>query len=245
MGEADHFIHALQEGLRSMVGGLELSPLDKSLAEACELDLRAFTQKLNQAPDLVPRFEALLEGWCNQIESYLNPAGGHASSAAAAAAAAAAGGSDSGSSEDVGPKGELEHWRNRMQRLTSITEQLKRRDCKAVVGLLSALTKSAAEAGRQRVAALLRRWKQIDVDVTEAANEAKDNVKYLSTLDRFVEPLYAGSAASIVDALPALMNSVKMIHTIARYYNTSARMTGLFVKITNQMIATCKVRRSV
>ena len=28
------------------------------------------------------------------------------------------------------------------------------------------------------------------------------------------------------------MNSIKMIHTIARYYNTNDRMTGLFVKIT-------------
>jgi dynein heavy chain len=36
------------------------------------------------------------------------------------------------------------------------------------------------------------------------------------------------------------MNSIKMIHTIARYYNTNDRMTGLFVKITNQMINNCK-----
>ncbi len=35
----------------------------------------------------------------------------------------------------------------------------------------------------------------------------------------------------IKDTLPALMNSIKMIHTIARYYNTNDRMTGLFIKI--------------
>jgi dynein heavy chain len=48
--------------------------------------------------------------------------------------------------------------------------------------------------------------------------------------------LYEGSPAQIIESLPALMNSIKMIHTIARYYNTNERMTGLFIKITNQMI---------
>ncbi|CAK0830655.1 unnamed protein product [Prorocentrum cordatum] len=36
------------------------------------------------------------------------------------------------------------------------------------------------------------------------------------------------------------MNAIKMIHTIARYYNTTERMTNLFAKITKQMIANCK-----
>lgn len=60
--------------------------------------------------------------------------------------------------------------------------------------------------------------RQIDVNVTEAANEAKDNVKFLYTLERFIEPLYSGTATTIIDTLPALMNSIKMIHTIARYF---------------------------
>lgn len=65
-------------------------------------------------------------------------------------------------------------------------------------------------------------------------------MKYLATLEKFIEPLYEGTPETIKDTLPALMNSIKMIHTIARYYNTNDSMTGLFVKITNQMIANCK-----
>lgn len=87
---------------------------------------------------------------------------------------------------------------------------------------------------------LLNQWKSVDIKITEALNEAKDNVKYLTTLEKFIEPLYTGTPQTIIDSLPALMNSVKMIHTIARYYNTTEKMTQLFMKITNQMIKNCK-----
>ena len=36
------------------------------------------------------------------------------------------------------------------------------------------------------------------------------------------------------------MNAVRMIHSISQYYNSSERMSSLFLKITNQMINTCK-----
>jgi dynein heavy chain len=133
-----------------------------------------------------------------------------------------------------------------MQRITSITEQLKSRECRAVFNVLHAVTRVHGTSGdvapksRQMVFNTLRRWKQIDISITEAFNEAKDNVKYLVTLEKFIEPLYTGTPAQVIDTLPALMNSVKMIHTIARYYNTSERMTGLLAKITNQMITNCK-----
>ncbi len=78
------------------------------------------------------------------------------------------------------------------------------------------------------------------LQITDAANEAKDNVKYLATLEKSLEPMYMGTPHTIQDSLPTLINNIKMMHTIARYYNTSERMTVLFQKVTNQMVRNCK-----
>jgi len=79
-----------------------------------------------------------------------------------------------------------------------------------------------------------------EVDLSDKLNQAKDNVKYLTILEKFIEPLYHGTPETIIEILPALMNAIKMIHTIARYYSGTQAMTNLFCKITNQMITNCK-----
>jgi len=207
----------VKDAVVSLDGGLELVKPDHD----DDLTSKTFNSQARKSPELIPKFEGLLEGWCDAIQTYLDkPA--------------------TSSSDDVGPLRELNNWRNRMQRLTSISEQLKRKDCKSVVNLLQAVTKNTGDPTKQKLVALLRRWKQTDVNITEAANEAKDNVKYLFTLERFIEPLYKGTTTTIVDTLPALTNSIKMIHTIARYYSTNERMTALFACITDQMIMNCK-----
>jgi dynein heavy chain len=130
-----------------------------------------------------------------------------------------------------------------MRKLTCVSEQLRSKNCRTVFDVLTAATQNTADNAnrpRDKIYLATSKWRSIELRVTEALNEAKDNVKYLQTLEKFIEPLYEGTPETIKDTLPALMNSIKMIHTIARYYNTNERMTGLFIKITNQMIANCK-----
>lgn len=130
-----------------------------------------------------------------------------------------------------------------MRKLTQVSEQLRSKNCRTVFDVLTAASQPSNDnigKPRDKIYLATSKWRSIELRVTEALNEAKDNVKYLQTLEKFIEPLYEGTPESIQETLPALMNSIKMIHTIARYYNTNERMTGLFIKITNQMIANCK-----
>jgi len=69
--------------------------------------------------------------------------------------------------------------------------------------------------------------------------QAKDNAKYLSTLDGQLACVYGKDPAAIMDALPALMSNLRMVHTIARHFATSEHMTDLLVRLTRCMITAC------
>jgi len=70
----------------------------------------------------------------------------------------------------------------KMRKLTGISEQLKTKNCRTVYNvLLASSTGSAEQSGRpkDKIYLATSKWKSIELRVTEALNEAKDNVKYL------------------------------------------------------------------
>ncbi|XP_052714224.1 dynein axonemal heavy chain 5-like isoform X2 [Crassostrea angulata] len=131
--------------------------------------------------------------------------------------------------DDIGPRAELDHWKKRMSRFNYLLDQIKGPDVKAVLGVLHASQSK-----------LIKQWQEHDRRITDLANEARDNVKFLYTLEKFCDPLYNSDPVGMLEGIPGLINAIRMIHSISRYYNTSERMTSLFVKITNQMITACK-----
>eukprot|EP01062_Namystynia_karyoxenos_P079539 TRINITY_DN8407_c0_g1_i1.p1 TRINITY_DN8407_c0_g1~~TRINITY_DN8407_c0_g1_i1.p1 ORF type:complete len:4892 (+),score=1969.11 TRINITY_DN8407_c0_g1_i1:217-14892(+) len=136
--------------------------------------------------------------------------------------------------DDDGPDSELLFWKVRMTQLNHITDQLNSKPNKTIIGVLNL-------AG-PRAARCMEEWAETFQRVTDGAQEAKDNVKYLQTLDSFCWAFYAPEPCpqAMMQVVPQCINVIKMIHAISRHYNTSERMTGLFVKITNQMIRSCK-----
>ena len=61
-----------------------------------------------------------------------------------------------------------------MANFNNLIEQIKSQRLKAVVGVLQAAKSKS-----------LDKWKEMDSKITDAANESRDNVKYLYTLDKF------------------------------------------------------------
>uniref|UniRef100_A0A8C5X2W6 Dynein axonemal heavy chain 5 n=1 Tax=Malurus cyaneus samueli TaxID=2593467 RepID=A0A8C5X2W6_9PASS len=131
--------------------------------------------------------------------------------------------------DDVGPSAELEHWKSRMSSFNSLLDEIKSSRVKKIISIL--------QAARSKT---LKQWKELDGRITIAANEAKDNVRYLYVLDKYFGPLANAPPVTVMEHIPSLMNVVCMIYCTSPYYNTSEHMTSLFLKITNQMINTCK-----
>jgi dynein heavy chain len=152
--------------------------------------LRAAWAKAAMHTDTLMHYEFLVENWSSNIERILME-------------------KPKGETDDAEPNSEYDFWRQRIARINSIVEQVKRKQCRTVIGVLS-IPKSK----------VLKRWKQLENSITDALNEAKDNNKYLSTIEKYTEPLYSDNPLLAMDVLPALMNNIKMMHTIARYYRS-------------------------
>ena len=75
-------------------------------------------------PHVVAHFTQLVEDWCVKIEGHLDD-------------------SDRArwENQDSGPDTELEYWRRRMQQLTNVTDQLKTKQCKTVLAVLTTVVK--------------------------------------------------------------------------------------------------------
>ncbi|XP_072317021.1 dynein axonemal heavy chain 5 [Eucyclogobius newberryi] len=211
------FISSLESFVNVLVGAQESLQEKVTLKECDTLDLRGMKTPADymaaaHSTETTDKIEACMKVWIKQIELVLTESDQLRKEA-----------------DDLGPRAELDYWKRRMSRFNYLLEQLKSPDVRAALGVLL-LAKSK----------LIKTWRELDIRITDAANEAKDNVKYLYSLEKFCDPLYNSDPVTMVDAIPSLINAIRMIHNISRYYNTPEKITSIFVKVTNQMITACK-----
>ena len=236
VGNVRRFGAVLKEAAASVDATVELAKPDQKYIDQIPLKPLAFKEAADTV-ETVNHMDSVLLTWVANAEACVEETGADENDENDAGAANDAPRDASGvpmmkgasDDDDMGPDTELEYWRRRMGLLNSIIDQTKTDECRLVLGVCMAARSHAHKA-----------WKQIDLRLTDASNEAKDNVKYLTTLEKSLEPMYASGPKEVLEGVPALLSNVKMMYTIARYYHTPERMTRLFAKISNQMLTCCK-----
>lgn len=160
---------------------------------------------------IVSKFEAQCKLWCGQLQGLLTV-------------------TERVRQEDEtsGPRAEMDYWRERMSIFASLVETLKDPETNIVVSVL--------KAGKSSVVTL---WNELDLKITESASEAKDNVKFLSSLEKYTEMFYSLDPQECQDLIPGLITSVSMVHNISRFYKSPHRICTLLKKVTSQLINRC------
>lgn len=133
--------------------------------------------------------------------------------------------------DDVGPDSPLRFWRERLAHLNGFLEQFSGAGSTV---LLEALAHAPAAAPQ------LEGWHEAEDRLREAVAEANDNVKHLTSLERHFEILGSGTPQLIAEELSFMFSKLKIVRVMSKYLQNRHNMTGLLVKITNQMIARCR-----
>ena len=122
------------------------------------------------------------------------------------------------------PMAEIEFWRNRNAALGALYEQINMPNVQAIL-----------EALRRQDVPTLPAYAYNYSELSKQHAEAKDNVKFLNTLERHFKNIAQGDFAAILDTLPSMMNAIRMVWIISRYYNKDERMTPLMERIAWQI----------
>ncbi|XP_033636218.1 dynein heavy chain 2, axonemal-like isoform X2 [Asterias rubens] len=172
---------------------------------------------LNVSPDqaaknkeLVQRLETAMVHWTRQIKEVL------ASQDAIE------------TSENSGPLEEIAFWHNRCVDLSGISEQLRKEGVLRIQMILE-LSKSSYVAS----------FRKLSKQIQDGSEQAQSNLKFLSTLKEPCEELSKAKPVDIPPMLTKIINLIRMIWVNSKHYKSRERLTGLFRKVSNEIIHRC------
>lgn len=123
-----------------------------------------------------------------------------------------------------GPLAEIEFWRSRSASLSTLYEQLNLPHIKRVIRVLEQASNRHESDAFHDFDAQLKELSKLHI-------EAKDNVKFLSTLERHFKSISQGTLHEIADTIPPMLGAIRMVWVISRHYNTDERMVPLMERI--------------
>lgn len=128
-----------------------------------------------------------------------------------------------------GPQDELEYWKCRGAQFSQLLAHLQEKE---VQYTLTCLSLSGSK--------IIKQWKETDKKITFCYNEARDNSKFIQAMEQCCHSLYLDDPVNMKESILSLLQTIRLIYSVSQFYNTSERTSTLMVKITNQMIETCK-----
>ncbi|XP_014674920.1 PREDICTED: dynein heavy chain 10, axonemal-like [Priapulus caudatus] len=120
-----------------------------------------------------------------------------------------------------GPLAEIDFWRERSGTLSALIEQLKLPAVKQMTAILCKIDSQVYFGFEDQCA-----------DLTKYHTEAKDNVRFLTTLERHFRNLtYGANFQAVMETIPSMMAALRVVWIISRHYNTDERMVPLMEMI--------------
>ncbi|XP_039327853.2 dynein axonemal heavy chain 10 isoform X2 [Saimiri boliviensis] len=120
-----------------------------------------------------------------------------------------------------GPLAEIEFWRERSATLSALHEQTKLPVVRKVLDVI-----------RESDSMLVANLQPVFTELFKFHTEASDNVRFLSTVERYFKNITHGSGFNVVlDTIPSMMSALRMVWIISRHYNRDERMIPLMERI--------------
>ncbi|CAH1099759.1 unnamed protein product [Psylliodes chrysocephalus] len=126
--------------------------------------------------------------------------------------------------DSSGPQDELEYWKKRGAQFSQIVNQVNTPEVQMTILCL-----------KLAHAKILKEWRETDKKITFCYNEAKDNAKFIQALETKCHSLYLDDPVKMRRSIMGLLQTVRLIHSVSQFYNTSERTSALMVKVRTNM----------
>ena len=123
------------------------------------------------------------------------------------------------------PLGEIEFWRERSASLSALYEQISIPRVQQMIQVMKLVDSPQLGSFNFHYG-----------ELSKTFLEAKDNVKFLTTMERHFRHMQEGSFQTILDSMQSMINGLRMVWVISRHYNSDERMAPLMENIASTLV---------